>query len=78
MNSESKQKNIAIINPEDFGYDLAVLARKMGYTVTGVMIELPDRRVGVMMVFRTFKHVAYALILSADEPVEVADRFTQP
>ncbi|OIQ63620.1 hypothetical protein GALL_548380 [mine drainage metagenome] len=41
-------------------------------------IELPDRRVGVMMVFRTFKHVAYALILSADEPVEVADRFTQP
>src|SRR5574344_1955824 len=43
MNSESKQKNIAIINPEDFGYDLAVLARKMGYTVTGVMIELPDR-----------------------------------
>ncbi len=41
-------------------------------------IELPDRQVGVMMVFRTFKHVAYALILSADEPVEVADRFTQP
>ena len=41
-------------------------------------IELPDRRIGLMMVFRTFKHVAYALILSADEPVEVADRFTQP
>ncbi len=41
-------------------------------------IELPDRRVGLMMVFRTFQHVAYALILSADEPVEVADRFSQP
>ena len=37
------KKNIAIINPEDFGYDLAVLARKMGYAVTGVMIETPDR-----------------------------------
>jgi diaminopimelate decarboxylase len=37
------QKNIAIINPEDFGYDLAVLAGKKGYAVTGVMIETPDR-----------------------------------
>jgi hypothetical protein len=41
-------------------------------------IEIPDRRIGLMMVFRTFQHVSYALILSADEPVEVADRFTQP
>lgn len=37
------QKNIAIINPEDFGYDLAVLARKLGYAVTGVMVEDPER-----------------------------------
>lgn len=37
------QKNIAIINPEDFGFDLAVLARKMGYKVTGVMVEDPER-----------------------------------
>jgi diaminopimelate decarboxylase len=37
------QKNIAIINPEDFGYDLAVLARKMGYAVIGVMVEDPER-----------------------------------
>jgi len=41
-------------------------------------IEIPDRRVGLMMVFRTFQHVSYALILSADEPIEAADRFTQP
>lgn len=41
-------------------------------------IELPDRRIGLMMVFRTFGHVSYALVLSAGEPVEVADRFTQP
>lgn len=41
-------------------------------------IELPDRRIGLMMVFRTFQHVSYALVLSADEPVAVADRFTQP
>jgi hypothetical protein len=41
-------------------------------------ITLPDRRIGLMMVFRTFQHVSYALILSADEPVAVADRFTQP
>lgn len=37
------QKNIAIVNPEDFGFDLAVLARKMGYTVIGVMVEDPER-----------------------------------
>lgn len=41
-------------------------------------IELPPRRIGLMMVFRIFHHVSYALILDATEPVVVADRFSQP
>ncbi len=41
-------------------------------------IELPPRRIGLMMVFRTFHHVSYALILEASEPVVVADGFGPP
>jgi len=41
-------------------------------------IKLPDERHGVLFVFRVFKRMSYALILSVQEPVKPSDRFTQP
>lgn len=41
-------------------------------------IKLPDERHGVLFVFRVFKRMSYALILSVQEPVKPGDRFTQP
>ncbi len=41
-------------------------------------MKLPDERVGMLFVFRVFERVSYALILSATEPVQRGDRFTQP
>ncbi len=41
-------------------------------------IKLPDERHGLLFVFRVFDRMAYALILTVQEPVKPGDRFTQP
>lgn len=41
-------------------------------------IKLPDERNGLMMVFRTFDRLSYALILEIAEGVQVGDRFSNP
>jgi hypothetical protein len=41
-------------------------------------IQLPSERNGLMMVFRTFERVSYALVLEITEPVQVGDRITNP
>jgi len=43
-----------------------------------VAMRLPDERHGLLMVFRVFERVSYALILNVQEPVRAGDRFTQP
>ncbi|MEY3747504.1 MAG: hypothetical protein RL194_963 [Pseudomonadota bacterium] len=42
------------------------------------MIKLPNERIGLMMVFRTFDRVAYALIMQASEPVNTLDIVQTP
>ena len=41
-------------------------------------IKLPDERHGLMLVFRTFDRVSYALLLQVQQSVQAGDRFTQP
>ena len=41
-------------------------------------IKLPDERIGLLMVFKTFDHVSYGLIMEAIEPVNILDRVTKP
>jgi hypothetical protein len=41
-------------------------------------IQLPDERSGLLMVFRTFEHLSYALVLEITETVTVGDRVTNP
>ncbi len=41
-------------------------------------LQLPDEPSGLLLVFRVYDRVSYALILSAFEPVRPGDRFTQP
>jgi hypothetical protein len=43
-----------------------------------VNVQLPDERNGLMMVFRSFDHLSYALILEIRDVVQVGDRFTSP
>ena len=41
-------------------------------------IKLPDERNGLLMVFRTFERVSYALVLEIRDGVKVGDRLVNP
>lgn len=41
-------------------------------------IKLPNERNGLLMVFRTFNTLSYALVLQVTDGVKVGDRFTNP
>lgn len=42
------------------------------------MVKLPDERVGLLMVFRVFEHVSYALVMQASEPINTLDAVNTP
>jgi hypothetical protein len=42
------------------------------------ILKLPDERNGLLMVFRTFERVSYALVLDITSPVRVGDRLVNP
>ncbi len=42
------------------------------------MIKLPDERVGLLMVFRVFERVSYALIMQASQPINKLDEVQTP
>jgi hypothetical protein len=41
-------------------------------------VKLPEERYGLLMVFRAFENISYALTLQAERPVEVGDVVTKP
>ena len=41
-------------------------------------IKLPDERAGLLLVFRTFERVSYALVLRSSEAISVGDRAISP
>lgn len=41
-------------------------------------VKLPDERAGIMMVFRTFERVSYALVMSASKTIHVTDVVRSP
>ena len=45
---------------------------------TKPLMKLPDERNGLLMVFRTFDRVSYALVLEITDAVRVGDRLTNP
>lgn len=55
---------------------------KLGETVrdrvTNRMVKLPDERAGLVMVFRTYEKMSFALVLEADRPLAVDDRLRTP
>jgi hypothetical protein len=42
------------------------------------LVKLPDERIGLLMVFRTFDRVSYGLIMQASEPVNTLDLVKTP
>jgi hypothetical protein len=44
----------------------------------GEHVKLPDEFIGHVMVFRTFDHVSYALVMDSIRPVKVGDKLVMP
>lgn len=42
------------------------------------MIKLPDERIGLVMIFRTFDNISYGLIMQAREPIHMLDSVKTP
>jgi len=42
------------------------------------MVKLPDERVGLLMLFRVFEHVSYALVMQASQPIHKLDAVNTP
>jgi len=82
------QNQVVVINKGtadglEAGHVLAIL--KTGATFTDRSqpgqrseVKLPDERNGLMMVFRPFERLSYALILETNEGVKVGDRVVSP
>ena len=66
----------------DVGTVLAILKNgqalpaRDGYQ--GPVVRLPDERIGLLMVFRTFEHLSYGLILEIVDGVTIGDRLVSP
>jgi hypothetical protein len=64
------------------GHVMAILKdgeRLQDKTDSGLaQIKLPNERNGLMMVFRTFDQLSYALVLQITDGVKVGDRFVNP
>ncbi len=80
------QNQVVVINRGkvdgmETGHVLAILSdgeRVLDRTNGKEQIKLPDERNGLLMVFRTFDRVSYALILQITNGVRVGDRLTNP
>jgi nucleoid-associated protein YgaU len=46
--------------------------------VTEELIQLPDVKAGLLMVFRTFDKMAYGIVVDASQPLSVMDKFKNP
>jgi len=46
--------------------------------LTAAKVRLPDERTGTFMVFKTFEHLSYGLIMEATDVIRVADRVANP
>jgi hypothetical protein len=49
-----------------------------GTRLLSTKVRLPDERTGTFMVFKTFDHMSYGLIMEANNVIRVADRVENP
>ena len=46
--------------------------------ITGEQVKIPDERSGLLMVFRTYERLSYAMVLQANRSLAVQDRVANP
>jgi hypothetical protein len=67
-----------------FSGDLAEMFNRVGDALGGItepdppLVALPDERAGLVMVFRAFDRVSYALVMESSRAMHIHDRVTAP
>jgi hypothetical protein len=46
--------------------------------VTDEIVQLPDERAGLLMVFQTYEKLSYGLVLKATRALSIGDKITNP
>ncbi len=64
----------------DIGHVMAIyrVGENVRDPVTGEIVKVPDSRAGLLMVFRTFEKVSYAIVLKASHALSVMDKVKAP
>lgn len=64
----------------EIGHVLAIyrVGERVRDVITDEIVKVPDRRAGLLMVFRTFDKVSYGLVLKATGPLSVMDKVQKP
>jgi len=64
----------------DIGHVLAIykVGEQVRDPVNKEIVKVPDSREGILMVFRSFEKVSYALVMKATKPLSVMDRVENP
>ena len=77
--------DVVVINKGDregmkVGHVLAIYRKgeQVRDDFTKETVQLPDTRAGLLMVFRTFDKVSYALVLKANKALSVMDKVKNP
>jgi hypothetical protein len=69
---------LAVLAAGDLVSDSANRGFLSGSRLTATKVQLPDERTGTFMVFKTFEHMSYGLIMEAKDVIRVADRVENP
>ncbi|MGD8407171.1 MAG: LysM peptidoglycan-binding domain-containing protein [Thiohalophilus sp.] len=85
--SQIGQYNVVILNKGtrdglETGHVLAIFqdggTARDPQSIFGSSVDLPDERAGILMVFRTYEKVSYALVMEAYRSLHVNDRVANP
>jgi hypothetical protein len=67
-----------VIKDPEYNKDKEVKNTQSELKLEPGMIKLPDERIGLLMVFRVFDRVSYALIMQASQPINKLDSVNTP
>ena len=71
--------NVGISSGLEDGDILAVYRHKtIADKITGELLKLPPKRIGVLMAYRTYQKISFAIILQASELIEKGDNLRTP
>ena len=72
--------NLGLRDSIEEGHVLVIYQRgeRVRDRITNEMVQIPDTRAGLLMVFRSFEKMSYGIVLKSDRPLAIMDRVVAP